>query len=404
MRLSLSAKTIAKLAYDPGNPSNTYFDMAIRGFAVRVYPSGAKSYLLKFRVGKKQHMKVIGDATLLPFEKARKRALEMLQEAAEAAANPKLYTRMTMNQFADMYMQRHATPKKDSAKNDLSRLTLYILPALGPTYLDEITEEKCGDLLTFIGIEKDFPIQANRTKEQLCKMFDLAVGWGKLPKGFENPARSYDAFEEHIREEFLTPEQVERVLKELTKESKLLEIYFCFLIMTGIRKCEALRLRWEDVNWQSNTYYSIKSKNGKPAWYPLTSGLKVLLQELERIPGHPFLFPGRKPGQKLVNVDKAWRRVRKRAKVEHITVHDLRHTCGALLVEAGHNLPVIGKCLNHDSLESTRRYAHVPDKRVMTAFDGLHSNFLNVRAEVSDSLAQPTPDTTDSTNYRFLES
>src|SRR5262249_15372067 len=59
--------------------------------------------------------------------------------------------------------------------------------------------------------------------------------------------------------------------------------------------------------------------------------------------------------------EKPWRRVRKIAGVEVVRLHDLRRTVGSWLAEAGHNLPLIGRILNHTDPKTTAIYARLGD-------------------------------------------
>ena len=61
------------------------------------------------------------------------------------------------------------------------------------------------------------------------------------------------------------------------------------------------------------------------------------------------------------DLQKPWRRIRKRAELEDVRIHDLRHTFASFMVSAGHSLPIIGKLLGHSQPQTTARYAHLAD-------------------------------------------
>lgn len=74
---------------------------------------------------------------------------------------------------------------------------------------------------------------------------------------------------------------------------------------------------------------------------------------------NPFIIEGRLAGKPLYNLSKPWLLIRKRASVEDVRIHDLRHTAASIGVASGLNLPVIGRLLGHTQASTTQRYAHV---------------------------------------------
>ncbi len=73
----------------------------------------------------------------------------------------------------------------------------------------------------------------------------------------------------------------------------------------------------------------------------------------------PTLFiTGKNPGAALVNLEKPWRRICKRAGLEDVRLHDLRHSFASFGASAGLSLPMIGKMLGHTQAQTTQRYVH----------------------------------------------
>ena len=90
---------------------------------------------------------------------------------------------------------------------------------------------------------------------------------------------------------------------------------------------------------------------------------------------NPYVFPGIKEGQHLVNINKAWKRVRTNAGIEDVRLHDLRRTVGSWLAQAGNDLHLIGKVLNHSNTSTTAIYARFAQDQMRTALDD-HANKL----------------------------
>ena len=71
------------------------------------------------------------------------------------------------------------------------------------------------------------------------------------------------------------------------------------------------------------------------------------------------MFPGQRTGAQLINIQKPWRKIRERAKLNDVRIHDLRHTYASLAVAQNLSLPIVGKLLGHKSSKTTLRYAHL---------------------------------------------
>ena len=74
--------------------------------------------------------------------------------------------------------------------------------------------------------------------------------------------------------------------------------------------------------------------------------------------GCPYL-PGDVPGQPVIELKHFWGRMREKAEIPDVQIHDLRHTFASLLVSGGASLEMIGKLLGHTQIGTTQRYAHL---------------------------------------------
>ena len=84
-----------------------------------------------------------------------------------------------------------------------------------------------------------------------------------------------------------------------------------------------------------------------------------MLASARRVPGSPWVIPGRKPGGRLRNIDQPWQRIRTRAGLDDLRIHDLRHSFASRALALGEGLPMIGKLLGHTQVRTTARYAHL---------------------------------------------
>ena len=193
---------------------------------------------------------------------------------------------------------------------------------------------------------RDKPYQANRTLGVLSKMFPVAKVWGLRPDG-SNPCRHVKRYKERNRERFLSPEETERlgeVLREAEDEMPSAVAAFRLLLLTGCRLSEIQFLRWEYV--KDDCIELPDAKTGGRV-VPLGPEARAVLAGLSREDDNPWVISGRLPGSHITDLQKPWRRIRARAALEDVRIHDLRHSYASRALALGESLTMIGKLLGH---------------------------------------------------------
>ena len=135
-----------------------------------------------------------------------------------------------------------------------------------------------------------------------------------------------------------------------------------FLLYTGARKSEALRLRWEHVHGDRAV---LPDSKGGPRTIWLTSPARAVLAALPRRNDCPWVFAS--PRGKPVSLDKAWGAVREAAGLGKLRIHDLRHSHAAVAVNGGEGLRVVAGLLGHSDISTTFGYAHLAEGSVFDA-------------------------------------
>ena len=99
-------------------------------------------------------------------------------------------------------------------------------------------------------------------------------------------------------------------------------------MLTGCRLNEIQTLRWEDVNLEAA---EIRLRDGKTGarMVPLSGAAPSVLSALPRPEDNPWVIVGRKPGAHLTDLQHPWRRIRARAALDDVRIHNLRHTCAS---------------------------------------------------------------------------
>jgi integrase len=286
-------------------------------------------------------------------------------ERARAKATP------TLAVFAKRYLSEHAGLKKKASSRALDERNLnnHILPALGRLRVDEVGR---ADLARLHARMRATPIAANRCRGLLCKMFNLAEAWGLRPDG-SNPTRHVQKYPEGKRARFLSDAELAGLGSALATAAAAGEhpsviAAIRLLVFTGCRRDEILKLKWDHIDFDDRCLRLPDSKTGAKR-VPLGPPALELLASLERIDGNPYALPGAVKGQHYVALEKAWRRLRARAGLHDLRLHDLRHSFASVGAGLGESLVVIGAMLGHSSEAMTTQYAHLSDDPVTAAAD-----------------------------------
>jgi len=354
--------------------SAEYFvwDSEIPGFGLRVLPSGRKGYVVQYRAGRRSRRISLGPSTVLACEQARNRAISIVaaarngeDPAAERDAGRKA---ITVKELAERFDKEHIAirVKASTAKEYRRNLERFILPALGQLTVTGITR---ADVAKFHHDLRHIPYQANRCLEVVSKMFSLAEMWGLRPDG-TNPRK---------RERFLSAAELRRigeVLREM--EAERIELPSAILaarllILTGCRLNEIMTLKWTYVDLAERVLRLPDSKSGAKVVH-LGQPAVELLRDAQRIEGNPWVIAGTLPNKRLSDLQPFWQRVRARAGVKDVRIHDLRHTFASTAVASGQGLPMIGKLLGHTQVQTTARYAHLAAEPVRMAADAVAQN------------------------------
>src|SRR5262245_55326186 len=139
------------------------------------------------------------------------------------------------------------------------------------------------------------------------------------------------------------------------------------LFLTGGRRSEVTQAQWSYVDWQRGTLFVPKSKNGQPRYIQLNSRAIELLRSVARADSNPYIFPAPTTGRPMPHLFFPWDRIRKRAALQDVRLHDLRHSFASFLVNNGEDLYEVQKLLGHSNPRTTQRYAHLSRERLARA-------------------------------------
>ena len=366
---TISRRTIEALPI--GDREAVYWDHELSGFGVRVYPSGAKVYVVQTRSGGKSRRITIGRHGVLSAEQARRKAAQFIasikageeptRAGSSANAGP------TMAEVAERYMKEHVAVRCKPSTAQGCRYTLdkYLLPVFGTRPLDTIGREEVSALQYRL---HKTPTMANRVVDMLSRLFNMAEAWGHAPQG-GNPCRFVQKYKERSCERFLAEEEFRRlgrVLDEVEAERKVSASAVAairLLMLTGCRLGEIVTLRWEDVDLEAGELGLRDAKTGARQVALSPAAVRVL-STIPRVADNSWVIAGRKPGTRLGNLNASWLVVRARAGLKDVRLHDLRHSFASRALALGESLTMIGKLLGHRKVQTTARYAHLAQDSV----------------------------------------
>lgn len=391
--------TLGNMLVDRLGPSNKPYevrDTRLKGFLLRVQPSGVKTYYLEYARGKRVK---IGRADAIKPAAARERAKQVIAEAYQGkdpAAERRAARAFTYGRFLDERYAPWAAANIRTHEATVKRLKR-TFTCFHHTRLGEITPwavEKWR-LARFKTGAKATTV--NRDLDDLKSSLGKAVQWGLLEANplfgvrrskvdANRTARFLSRSEERALRTALDDRE-SRIRRERTNANRWrrnrrypllpdldaaafadhLKPMVLLSLNTGLRQGELFQLEWSSVDLERAllTVIGLKAKNGQTRHIPLNEEAGAILRRWKdmREKNSRLVFPG-KTGKPFNNIRRAWMGVLTEAGVEKFRWHDLRHSFASNLVMASVDLNTVRELLGHADLQMTLRYAHLaPDHK-----------------------------------------
>jgi integrase len=370
------------------------WDTELKGFGLRIKPTGVKSYVLKYRIGSRTRRLTIGKhGPLWTAEDARRRALDLLHSVKEgrdpAAEKSEAREALTVGSLADLYLAEGPAEKPNKKASswvtDRSNIERHLKPRLGRKIASALTQADIAKFQADVAVGKskaDIKTgrrgraiveggrgTAARSLAVLGAMLQFAVGRKLIAS---NPAKGVPLLKGKKKERFLSEAEVARLAEAVSgmeaerKLSATAAAAVRLLMLTGCRKSEILSLRWEWVDFERSCLRLPDSKTGAKV-VPLAASAMGLLSEFLR--KSPYVLPAARGAGHYTGLQKDWERVRLRAGLPGLRLHDLRHSFASFAVADGNTLFMVGKVLGHKQARTTEVYAHLADDPLRAVAD-----------------------------------
>lgn len=365
-------------------------DTRLKGFLLRVQPSGVMTYYAEFGRGQRVRL---GRADVMKAEAARTKAIEVLA-SAHAGEDPRAKMKKENARNFREYVQKVYKPWAEGhikrPGETVARL-LNSFPDFQTKRLDQITAFDIERWRSGRVREGAGASTVNRYLDDLKSCMEKAVGWGYLKanpakdikrlKNTADPTPRYlsdgeyralldalDAREAHIRTQRAKGnawrrERGRELLPDLGNApyADHLKPLVLLSLNTGLRRAEALALEWDAIDFDRSilTVRAATAKSSKTRHIPLNGPTKDMLAVWKDWIGSTrYIFEG-PAGGPMHDVRTSWEKVLKAAGIKKFRWHDLRHTFASWLVIRGVDLNTVRELLGHADYSTTLRYAHL---------------------------------------------
>lgn len=399
--MRLNARTISALKVN--GKDAVYWDARLTGFGVRIKPNGHKTYVIQYRYRGQSKRITIGDLGTWILDEAKEHARKLLQ-LVDQGKDPQHYkpeATLTVSELCSEYLTkldaglilgRKGTPKKAStAYTDRGRIKRHIIPLLGSISIRELTKVDIKHFVEAVTLGKtklDL-----RTKKQGRSIVKGGSGTARRTTGLLGGILSYAVEEGYIESNPCSgvrrPKDRKRTRRlsqaeylELGQKLPFLDpwqarVCIRLIALTGMRRQEALGLKWSQVDLERRILVLTDTKTGDSV-RPLPLPAYELLKGLPSRNG-VFVFPGIKvPKENYSGLDKAFPRL----KVDY-TLHTLRHSFASEANDLGYSELTIGAMIGHGKNSTTADYIHHIDSVLLAAADRVSGRVAELMRTVS---------------------
>ena len=324
------------------------------------HPHGRRTWIVHRRCNGSVIRRTLGTLDALTVEDARHAARVLI---ADAEADSAPATVPTIRAFGPAFLADCAERWKPATRRaHADGMSRFILPAFGDRRVDAVSAKDVRNWFDDLSVTRAG--SANRALAVLSSLMKHAETLGLRPED-SNPCRGLRRRKTGFEAHYLTDDEfaaLGRALDDAEADHPVAVAALRFLLHTGARKSEALRLRWEHVH--SDRAVLPDSKTG-PRTIWLASPARTVLAALPRRADCPWVFAC--PDGAPVALDKAWNAVRHGTGVRKLRIHDLRHAHAAVAVNGGEGLRVVAGLLGHADISTTFGYAHLAEGSVFDA-------------------------------------
>ena len=262
---------------------------------------------------------------------------------------------MKIDRFISEIYIPHVKSHRSSYKIDGGICRNHIIHKFKNSKITEITSNDVESWFTNLKESGLAPATCNRILAVIKNIFILASTHGLLRDG-QNPCSTLRLHKKFQRERYLSEDEARRLLHELEISPRAEAKAIKLLLLTGARKREILKARWEDIDLIKRRITVTTSFSARPRQIALSDEAIAIIRSIPRQEDIPWLFPGLLPDKPLSDVFEFWKKLRTRLNLEDVRINDLRHSYARFLVNTGRSLEEVQILLGHSQSWLTSRY------------------------------------------------
>jgi len=373
MKLNRAA-TVAALTLPPGKNEAIFFDDDVPGFGVRLRESGARVWIVQYRIGSKNRRITLGSTKLLDPANARNTARDILADVrrGDDPAGKKLEARSkaheTFGVIAARFLARQKAKLRPRSYAETQRYLNVTWKSLHGLALGRVTQATVASRLGLIA-DTSGPTTADRARAALSAFFTWAMHEGIAPS---NPVAATNKHGNgKSRDRTLSDAELAVVWKASPGDQYGAIVRL--LLLTGQRREEIGALRWSEINRDKAliAFPGERTKNGRPHDVPLADMALAIIEAQPQREDRNLIFGEREGAfqgwsKAKAALDKA---IAKNGAVAPWRLHDLRRTVATRMCDLGVQPHVVEAVLNHVSGHKSgvagiyNRSVYTPEKR-----------------------------------------
>jgi integrase len=356
-RFPFTEQRLAKLNRPQSGARNVY-DTDEPGLGVRLTPTNAVFIFYRWHQGSPGRI-TIAKVGAVALREVRRIAAGLRGDLARGID---IFAKARLNKKPPELTTLRSAYDVHIARPDLRRTTLSDYASLWKRVPERLKARPIMEIdsATIEKLHHEVGVKHQRTANRLLAL--LSVLFTRNGRRQDNPVVGVVRFRQSPRQRVLTIDELRRFRVALDSEPEPWRSYFLLAMLTGARRSALARMRWEDLDLDAATWRipAEWSKNRKVLTVALPTEAVDVLRTLCAVRGaSPWVFPANSVSGHLVEPQKAWRRVMKRAGIEGAVLHDLRRTLGTAVAADGAGAAIISAVLGHLSMESAKSYIHL---------------------------------------------
>lgn len=347
------------------------YDDLVEGLAVRITPTGHKSFVLRYRYGTGGKRYTIGkypDWSLAEargeakeLKKVLSRGLDPMEEKQKKKYDP---GPKSFRELAETYKEFHLPTLRKKTREEYRRIIdNELIPSLGKFPANDLNRSEIISILDKKAITDGKKTMANRIRARLHSIYEFGIQRGIVDNNPVSGTKPYSDGESK-RERYYSEDEIQKLWKAFELQDEPARSVLMTLLVCGQRSTETRSMRWDQIKHKIWTIPASLSKSKRQHAVPLSPlAIQIIDQRREADPDGEYVFesPSVK-GQPLGGLKRPIDSVREISGVTDFRPHDLRRTAATYMAKLNVDRTILGKVLNHKGIAGDGQVTAIYDR------------------------------------------